>query len=492
VGTATGMDIAWALLAVSSAPQSETLDHQRAWAERTCRDKGWILARRFQGVASGKDGPRRLTRDLLLELRATPVAERPSWVLMIRLDRVGRGSIVESQIFVRDLFVLGARVYTRDAGEVRLDSAMDELIAAVQMAVARHENEVRSDRMRSVYVRRKAAGQVVSNRTPYGLFITTDRADAADPECADAIRTAYAMRIAGTRVIDIARWMQSHAPPQRFKSGRSYVVNWTDSRVALLLANPRLRGVVVDEATWLKAQRVSRYAGRAPRRRRKHGEFPLGGMLRCVCGRGLYASARVSRRRVVLGRKYECRALWNHGGHYVTHDAPVCEQKFAEVLERASKDPEACMRMRRFGYHGDTLDILKAKQAELEGKLAENDEARARVWRHEETGRIAAGDVAERLSLLGDARRKLEKRLVALMSERRMLECAAEEDANAERLFRTAYDQYQSGDIETKIAVARAVVIAFGGMRVSLDGGLLFGTGPDLTAQRRRKRSEII
>ena len=485
------MDIAWALIAVSSAPQSETLDHQRAWAERACHDKGWILARRFLGVASGKDGPRRLTRDLLLELRATPVAERPTWVLMIRLDRVGRGSIVESQIFVRDLFVLGARVYTRDAGEVRLDSAMDELIAAVQMAVSRHENEVRSDKMRSVYARRRAAGEIVSNRVPYGIVIGKERKYEAVPECVEAIRTAFRMRVEGMRVIDVARWLQQNAPPLRFKNGKSHVVHWTDDALAKVIANRIYSGLVVDEGTWLKAQRVARYSGKFPRRR-KHGEFPLGGMLRCVCGRGLYASARVSRRRIVLGRKYVCRALWNHEGRYVNHDAFVCEQKFAEVLERASRDPEACMRMRWFGYHGDTLEILKAKQAELECKLAENDESRARVWRHEETGRISAGDVAERLSLLGDARKKLERRLVALMSERRMLECAAEEDANAERLFRTAYDQYQWGDIETKIVVARAIVIAFGGVRVSLDGGLLFGTGPDLTAQRRRKRSEII
>ena len=151
--------------------------------------------------------------------------------------------------------------------------------------------------------------------------------------------------------------------------------------------------------------------------------------------------------------------------------------RLLEVLERASRDPEACMRMRRFGYHGDTLEILKAKQAELERKLAENDESRARVWRHEETGRIAAGDVAERLSLLGDARKKLERRFVALMSERRMLECAAEEDANAERLFRTAHDQYQAGDVETKresapkaIARRSPVAIALGLLIVALLG----------------------
>jgi DNA invertase Pin-like site-specific DNA recombinase len=127
------MAIAWALLTVSSEPQIGTLKHQRAWAVGAAENKGWQLTRIMEGVASGKEGPRAIARELLLEIRATPAEARPEHVLMIRLDRVGRGSIVDSQIFVRDLLALGARVYTRDAGEIRLDSAMDELIAAVQM-----------------------------------------------------------------------------------------------------------------------------------------------------------------------------------------------------------------------------------------------------------------------------------------------------------------------------------------------------------------------
>ena len=145
-GTAVGMTTAWALLVVSSEAQAETLRYQRAWAEGVAKEKGWRIGRFIEGVASGNDGPRRLSRDLLLELRAVPVEVRPAYILMIRLDRIGRGSIVDSQIFVRDLLALGARVYTRNAGEIRLDSAMDELVAAVQMAVARHENDVRRDK----------------------------------------------------------------------------------------------------------------------------------------------------------------------------------------------------------------------------------------------------------------------------------------------------------------------------------------------------------
>jgi hypothetical protein len=118
---------------------------------------------------------------------------------MIRPDRVGRGSIVDSQNFVRDLLALGTRLWTRDAGEIRLDSAMDELVAAVEMAVARHENDVRKEKMRAVYQRRVAAGHVVSNRPPYGLTLTEDRrlpqAARAESSALMSVKTQSATRI---------------------------------------------------------------------------------------------------------------------------------------------------------------------------------------------------------------------------------------------------------------------------------------------------------
>ena len=77
-GTARGMAIAWTLLVVSSERQSDTLQYQRAWADGICSDKAWELTRCVEGVASGKDGPRRLSRDLVLQVRAAPSRRGPS------------------------------------------------------------------------------------------------------------------------------------------------------------------------------------------------------------------------------------------------------------------------------------------------------------------------------------------------------------------------------------------------------------------------------
>src|ERR1700728_2299795 len=96
----------WALAAVSSEGQTETLVHQRRWAEETAASHGWHLARVVEGVATGKTGPRRIVRDLLADLRSIEPEARPKKLLMIRADRLGRGSIVESQIILRDLMAL--------------------------------------------------------------------------------------------------------------------------------------------------------------------------------------------------------------------------------------------------------------------------------------------------------------------------------------------------------------------------------------------------
>ena len=487
------MSTAWALLAVSSEAQAETLQYQRAWAEAACADRKWNLTRVIDGVASGKDGPRRLSLDVLLEIRAAPIEARPHYLLMTRLDRVGRGSIIDSQIFVRDLFVLGVRVVTRDQGEVRLDSAMDELIAAVQMAVARHENDVRRDKARAVYRRRVNAGQVVSNRAPYGLFITADRRMEALPSHLETLREIYRQRIAGKRVVDIMRWLQDHAPPQTFSKAEPYFVRWTDSRVAMLIANRAYAGTAVDEATWLRSQRTAQYAGRAMRRFRKHGVFPLGGFIRCICGRGLSATARNAKRLARRGRPpdryYTCLANWNHDGKWVYHRADLVEANFLNLLRKLASEPG---KGRNWARHGSKHERIEKDIAAARASIERVETSRARVWTLEERGTISADDVAVRLETLRLRRQRFELALLRLMEERTLLDAARQSNEDVETLHRTACARYENGENQERVAVARAVIVSLGGLRVGKDGRLVTGTGADVTPQRRRKKGEII
>ena len=485
------MNSAWALLVVSSEAQAETLQYQRAWAELVCSEKSWHLSRTVEGVASGKNGPRRLSQDVLLDVRATPVEARPQFLLMTRLDRVGRGSIVDSQIFVRDLFILGVRVFTRDQGEMKLDSAMDELIAAVQMAVARHENDVRRDKMRAVYRRRLNAGQVISNRAPYGLEINADRKLVVRPDYHATLKEVFRQRVIGIRVTDIARWLQVHAPPQTYKNSRSYFVHWTDSRVACLVMNRAYSGVAVDETTWLRAQRTSQYAGKHGRQTRKYGVFPLGVVIRCVCGRALSADARNAAKLAKWGRGpnryYGCRAIWNHRLRGAYHRADDVEARFVELLRDLAVRPSEGY---KWNLHGMTEKRLGREIARIRVGIDRVDSSRSRVWRLEELGRLSDDETASRIEDLRQKRWRLDLQLLKLVEERTLLEAAKLKADDVEALHRDASARYEAGDDRERAAIARAVVVSLGGLRVTLSGHLITGTGPDLTAQRRVRRED--
>ncbi len=247
---------AWALLVVSSEGQAETLEHQHAWATATAKEHGWTLAHVIEGVSSGKAGPRKLVQQLLSDMRALSPDRRPQWLLLLRLDRIGRGSAVEGQLVLQTLLDLGVRVWTRDGGEERIDSAMDELRAFVKLTVGRHENDVRREKAVNVYKRKRAAGLAVGNQRAYGLKVGKDGRDVADGERADAVRLAFTLRAQGLGYQRIGARLGETAPPREYKNGNERHIRWTPTRVQRLLQNRNYIGPVVSEAEFFAAQRV--------------------------------------------------------------------------------------------------------------------------------------------------------------------------------------------------------------------------------------------
>ena len=484
-GTGHGMTTAWALLVVSSEAQAETLRYQRAWAEGVAKEKGWRIGRFIEGVASGNDGPRRLSRDLLLELRAVPAEVRPAYILMIRLDRIGRGSIVDSQIFVRDLLALGARVYTRNAGEIRLDSAMDELVAAVQMAVARHENDVRRDKMRAVYLRRLAAGQVISNRPPYGLLLTPERQFTARTECASAIRKAFKMSARGVRFMDIVNWLQANSEPHRCKNGRTYEVRWSDHRLREMFANRAYIGNVVDQGTWLRAQRprVKRTVGRAPPCDRKRLEFELAGVFRCICGKSLSCVVNKTAKRE--HPYYICRAGWTHEkARY--HRAADLERRFVDFLKRLSEEPSECATLPSQA----NVDRLDRRIDRVRTNLVAVERSRARIWDLDDRGHLDPRDLAERLGDLNARKSEIERDLVTLLEERASLQESVDRDADADTLRRGALVAYLAASPLDRSTIARAVAGSLGGLRITVAGQIVVGARHDHSWQRTPRSGE--
>ena len=74
------------------------------------------------------------------------------------------------------LFILGVRVTTRDPGEMRLDSAMDELMQPCRWRS--HEDDVRREMVRAVFRRRVYAGvrnTVILAVTSFGASVNCAR-----------------------------------------------------------------------------------------------------------------------------------------------------------------------------------------------------------------------------------------------------------------------------------------------------------------------------
>src|SRR5580692_10876757 len=85
----------WLLAVVSSDAQAETLDFQERWGLQAAAENGWTIDRTFKDVSSGRDGTRQLLKNLLQELRDLPKSARPTRILLVRIDRLGRGDGLE-------------------------------------------------------------------------------------------------------------------------------------------------------------------------------------------------------------------------------------------------------------------------------------------------------------------------------------------------------------------------------------------------------------
>ncbi len=62
---------AWLLAVVNSDEQADTLDFQESWAHEVADANDWAITRTWKGVSTGKNGARKILKDLLAELPAS-------------------------------------------------------------------------------------------------------------------------------------------------------------------------------------------------------------------------------------------------------------------------------------------------------------------------------------------------------------------------------------------------------------------------------------
>ena len=478
---------AWALLVVSTEAQTDTIPDQRSRANATAAAKGWEYGREFEGSSTGREGPRKLLRQLVSELRLTPAAARPDWVMMIRQDRVGRGRIDESLFILHEIRDLGPRIWLVDrSNELRLDSATDDFMAAAEAYHAARDNEIKSEKLRNVYARRRQMGRPVSSKRPYGL--RRDGRDGPDIEVereAAIVRHAFAMRIAGESLTTIARSLQPIAPPRvRLRDGVETVIEWMPQTVQRMLSQRAYIGTVVDEMTWQRAQIVP--GGMLAHRWDTSPIYPwpLTGAIRCWCGAAMHGQAGGHMEPGKRWRYYRCNAPARHEASRGAR-ADALEAAFFELLRQIKAKPGAYRRPLT-GPDPELLDrAIKSTRIEIEAVGRD----RAEVWDLRSSGVIRREDVQERLDALAGRRDELTRSLAELEHQRATAVALREEDVLTDGALANAIRNWNDPLATAKMRRSLAVSVAqhVGGLYVAPDGELTIGT-PESAPRLKQRR----
>jgi DNA invertase Pin-like site-specific DNA recombinase len=441
----------WVLAVVSSSPQELTLDAQEQWAKETAASNGWEITRTFKGVSSGKFGTRQLLKDLLAELRTTPKAQRPRRVLTVRLDRLGRGSGLESIAALAEIRSLGTTLWTREDGDVRLDRASDSILPAFRAIQAALENEVRSDRVKAGKARRKAQG-LHNGNPPYGCTLLEGRAVAYEPE-AILTREIFERRARGWGYDRLARFAAERAIPKLLRDGKTRRLRWGRSTIQRLLWCETLRGIVIEPELFAEANAVANADFKL--RGKRAWAYPLSGAVRCTCGQML--SGQASGRERFRERYYVCRQVANHG-YYPHHRADITEAGFVRLLDRLAADPGLLDPAER----KTDLDLLRAKERTLRFEIESIEERRRQIWGRADA--LTGPQLRERLDEIDVDRDRVRNEADRIRNDL----AAAALTSSSSRTLAEAIDRlrvdWPDAPLEAKQEAARAVAEIVGGL----------------------------
>jgi hypothetical protein len=328
---------AWAFLVVSDPQQADTLADQETWAKETAAKLGWAITRVISGVSSGKLGPRKLTLGMLADLEKLPPEQRPHRILMIRLERLGRGDGLEAMNAFLQLRRLGVVVHTRLDGDVETNRASELLMPVLRFFIGGMENEVRRDKLVALYQRRREARKndpsiAISSKAAYGLRYDNGHLLPQEPE-AGAVRLAYELKSQGYGCHVIGKRLTVVAPPKVLRNGDVQPQKWTADRVRRLIISDSYKGTIVDDDLWYRAQPRVREINRPTVRR----EYALAGALRCECGTALVGTKGTGKKSSTF-LYYRCSNYLAHGGHMKHYRSDLLEEQFVAILERLCAD----------------------------------------------------------------------------------------------------------------------------------------------------------
>lgn len=172
--------------------EGETLSKHRKALFKLAKDNRIMITEEYQEIVSGES---LFHRPEMLKLLDDLDARKPNGVLVMDIDRLGRGNMQEQGLILETfrrlkcLIITPTKVYD-------LSNESDELMTEVQSLFARQELKMITRRMQRG---RKAAaeeGNYIATRPPYGYLIHKDgraRFLVPHPEQANVVRSIFTM-----------------------------------------------------------------------------------------------------------------------------------------------------------------------------------------------------------------------------------------------------------------------------------------------------------
>jgi site-specific DNA recombinase len=339
------------------------VDRQREDCEKLAKRQGWTVSDVFvdddRSAYSGKPRP---GYDRLLEaLKSGTITAVVVW----HPDRLHR-SPRELEGFIDVVEASGAQIATVTAGELDLATASGRMTARIVGAVARHESEHKSERIRRQRDQMALQGRPHGGRRAFGYRRGGQDLDEKE---AELVREAARRALAGESIRSIARDWNDRAVPS--SSGRE----WTIVSLRQMLTGPRLAGLRVH-----RGEVVGRGTWRAILTRAEHDEIRavlgnprvhrtgrpatslLGGLIVCgECGAVMHASTRTGGT-----RRYVCHAQPGKTGcGCVAIQAERTEAIVVEAVMRRLDTPELARTA------AEPPDSPGVEIPEIESRLAE-------------------------------------------------------------------------------------------------------------------------
>lgn len=496
--------------AVSSSPQEKSIDEdQRAWAHQTAAENGWTISREFGGVATGKDGVRKVLETLLAELRATPKKERPARVLVTRIDRFGRGVALDTIAAIAEIRRLGVTLYSREDGEITIDRASDAIKPMLRAITGALENEARRDKAKALYDRRRREGKVAGNRAPYGLRIDpASRRYAPDEITGPAVAEAFRLRVGGMSLLDLSHHMSLHAPVHVWKNGNPWRLNWDVwTTQQMLRRRAYAQAGIITQETFEAAQTdLSRWHGWKERSRTKF-PWPLSGVLTCACGSPLRGQPSGPQRYRI--RYYVCLETSRHPGApasprrkkgpgvpwVIRHRADRLERAFAALLSRLQASDELAAALKEHDARrvlGMRVEIGQ-RIAALEDEISDLEDRADMAWSLAEDGGLPPMELASRLAQIRLEQDKHRAAILELQAAKEFSGRREREVADIAALISGAAKRWAKATAASQKEVARRVVALLGPLVVSYDGALCtedsLASRLGLCAQRENTRA---